>query len=69
MAAPTASTSASTPAQLSSAEQLVSDFLADILNLEAIEVGFNCFLTHRPEITKANEVKDAMNFILFKFEF
>lgn len=43
---------AATP--LSPPEQQVAEFLSDILNLETIEVGFNCFLTHRPEITKAN---------------
>ena len=42
--------------QLAPAEQQIADFLSDILNLEAIEVGFNCFLTHRPELTAANEV-------------
>ena len=42
--------------QLSVPEQQISQFLADLLNLEAIEVGFNCFLTHRPDLNKANEV-------------
>ena len=44
-----------TAAPLSPPEQQVADFLSDILNLETIEVGFNCFLTHRPEIAKANQ--------------
>ena len=44
-----------TATQLSPPEQQVAEFLSDILNLETIEVGFNCFLTHRPEITKANQ--------------
>ena len=42
--------------QLSVPEQQISQFLADLLNLEAIEVGFNCFLTHRPDLNRANEV-------------
>ena len=42
-------------AQLSLPEQRVEEFLSDILNLETIEVGFNCFLTHRPELIKANQ--------------
>ena len=42
--------------QISVPEQQISQFLADLLNLEAIEVGFNCFLTHRPDLNKANEV-------------
>ena len=50
-------------AQLSAPQQKVSEFLSDILNLEAIEVGFNCFLTHRPEITKANEVNSKEEFL------
>ena len=41
---------------LSAPEQQISQFLADLLNLEAIEVGFNCFLTHRPDLDKANQV-------------
>jgi len=40
---------------LSAPEQQISQFLADLLNLEAIEVGFNCFLTHRPDLDKANQ--------------
>ena len=50
-------------AQLSPPEQQVADFLADILHLEAIETGFNCFLTHRPDITKANEANSKEEFI------
>ena len=46
---------ATAAAPLSPPEQQVADFLSDILNLETIEVGFNCFLTHRPEIAKANQ--------------
>ena len=42
--------------QLSVPEQQISQFLTDLLNLEAIEVGFNCFLTHRPDLNRANEV-------------
>ena len=50
-------------APLSPPEQQVNDFLSDILSLEAIEVGFNCFLTHRPEITKANEANSKEEFL------
>ena len=50
-------------AQLSPTEQQISDFLSDILNLETIEVGFNCFLTHRPDIAKANEANSKAEFI------
>ena len=50
-------------AQLSPPEQQISDFLSDILNLETIEVGFNCFLTHRPDIAKANEANAKAEFI------
>ena len=50
-------------AQLSAPQQKISEFLSDILNLEAIEVGFNCFLTHRPEITKANEINSKEEFL------
>ena len=58
-AAVAAGPAVNTPAapQLTPAEQQIADFLNDILNLEAIEVGFNCFLTHRPELNAANEVK------------
>ena len=42
--------------QLSVPEQQIRQFLTDLLNLEAIEVGFNCFLTHRPDLNRANEV-------------
>ena len=45
--------------QISVPEQQISQFLADLLNLEAIEVGFNCFLTHRPDLNKANEVFES----------
>ena len=41
---------------LSVPEQRVQQFLTDLLNLEAIEVGFNCFLNHRPDLEKANQV-------------
>ena len=44
-------------------EQLVSDFLSDLTNLEAIEVGFNCFLTHRPDISRANEENSKEEFL------
>ena len=50
-------------AQLTAPQQKISDYLSDILNLEAIEVGFNCFLTHRPDITKANEVNSKEEFL------
>ena len=50
-------------AQLSPPEQQISDFLSDILNLETIEVGFNCFLTHRPDITVANEANSKEEFL------
>jgi len=50
-------------AQLSVPEQQISQFLADLLNLEAIEVGFNCFLTHRPDLNKANEENAREEFI------
>ena len=43
-------------ATLSVPEQRIGEFLDDLLNLEAIEVGFNCFLMHRPDLKKANEV-------------
>jgi hypothetical protein len=29
---------------------------ADQLNLDAMQVGFNCFLTHNLELNKANTV-------------
>ena len=44
-------------------EQLVSDFLSDLTSLEAIEVGFNCFLTHRPDISQANEENSKEEFL------
>ena len=53
----------STAPPLLPAEQLVSDFLADLTSLEAIEVGFNCFLTHRPDISKANEENSKEEFL------
>ena len=43
-------------ATLSVPEQRIGEFLDDLLNLEAIEVGFNCFLMHRPDLKQANEV-------------
>jgi len=52
-----------TSAQLSVPEQQISQFLTDLLNLEAIEVGFNCFLTHRPDLNKANEENSREEFI------
>ena len=50
-------------AQLSPTEQQISDFLSDILNLETIEVGFNCFLTHRADTANANETNSKEEFI------
>lgn len=44
-------------------ELQVNTFLDDLLNLEAIEVGFNCFLTHRPDLNKANEEQQCEEFI------
>ena len=44
-------------------EQVVNQFLSDLTNLEAIEVGFNCFLTHRPDISKANEENSKLEFL------
>ena len=53
----------STAPPLVSPEQLISDFLTDLTNLEAIEVGFNCFLTHRPDIKEANEENSKEEFL------
>ena len=44
-------------------ELLVRDFLSDLTNLEAIEVGFNCFLTHRPDLSKANDENSKEEFL------
>ena len=44
-------------------ELQVSAFLQDILSLEAIEIGFNCFLTHRPDLKAANEANQREEFM------
>ena len=33
---------------------------ADQLNLDAMQVGFNCFLTHNLELSKANTVSSEI---------
>ncbi len=38
---------------------------ADQLNLDAMQVGFNCFLTHNLELNKANSV-GSYSLLLFK---
>ena len=44
------------------AEQQMGEFLQDLLSLETIEMGFNCFLTHRAE---TNKVLIRHNIVLF----
>lgn len=36
-------------------EGRISQFLSDQINLDSVEVGFNFFLTHRPDLKAQNE--------------
>lgn len=44
-------------------ENRISQFLADQISLDAVEVGFNSFLTHRADLNKANQENAAAEFI------
>ena len=37
--------------------------MKELLDFDAIEIGFNCFLSHKPEINKANQITYREEFI------